>query len=371
MLSYFNKVFSFFVQLYYLPKWLLCVGWASLLWCGSCATPSSSNTSPQKSAKEVKAVNLQVKVVKVEKRPFRVEMLSNGKILAGEKSRLQFQQSGVIEKMMVSNGSLVSKGQLIASLNSEYQQVALQQAQYQVQKAEEILNRLVLEFGGNDRDTNSVKPRLLRDLKIRAGYYDAIANLKLAQLNYDKTILLAPFSGIIADLTLHRFNHVSQGEAICTLLSTHNRLAEAYLLETELRAVAINQPARIILGTLEPKTYQGYVSTVNPIINEEGLAKVQVQVNQPDLALVEGMSVQVIFDSFIPNQVVVPKRAIVDRSGKKIIFTYSAGRAKWNEVKILYENSEEMAVEGIAPEDQIIVEGQLNLAPDAAVELAE
>ena len=98
---------------------------------------------------------------------------------------------------------------------------------------------------------------------------------------------------------------------------------------------------------------------------------VRARLNSDDgRPLFEGMNVQVLLETLVPGQVVVPKSALVLRSGREVIFTYDAeeGRAKWNYVTVAYENDEMIAVgEGLESGAVVITAGNLNLDHDARV----
>jgi membrane fusion protein (multidrug efflux system) len=82
------------------------------------------------------------------------------------------------------------------------------------------------------------------------------------------------------------------------------------------------------------------------------------------------MNVRVILEQRIPDQVIIPRSALVLRSGREVVFTYEPNEqlAKWKYVTIAYENEDQLAVsEGIEAGDLVIYEGNLNLAHDAEV----
>ena len=74
----------------------------------------------------------------------------------------------------------------------------------------------------------------------------------------------------------------------------------------------------------------------------------------------------------LPHKLVIPKQAVVLRSEKQVVFTYSAGKAKWVYVKTGLENISSFVVtEGLVAGDSVIYEGNLNLAHDSGVEIYE
>src|SRR5690606_37336690 len=70
----------------------------------------------------------EVQTVTVERSPFRQELMANGRLSAIHKADLRFRVDGLVERLHVSEGSRVQAGQLLATINDEVQQQALQQA---------------------------------------------------------------------------------------------------------------------------------------------------------------------------------------------------------------------------------------------------
>ena len=128
----------------------------------------------------------------------------------------------------------------------------------------------------------------------------------------------------------------------------------------------------VVPVALPGKAYVGQVSEINPFVNGQGLVLVRARISHPDRQLFEGMNVRVRIERRLANQVIVPKSAVVERSGRKVVFTVvtEAGprKAKWNYVTIGSENETEVTIsEGLKPGDEVITAGNLNLAHDAVV----
>ena len=94
----------------------------------------------------------------------------------------------------------------------------------------------------------------------------------------------------------------------------------------------------------------------------------KARIARPDRNLFEGMNVRVVIERRLPNQIVIPKSAVVERSGRKVVFTVEDGLAKWHYVTVAHENDEEVAIgEGLRAGERVIVSGNLNLGHDAPV----
>ncbi len=317
----------------------------------------------------------QVSAVAARQEAFPLQLLSNGRISAQGRASLQFKVSGIIERIVVSNGQSVAAGQLLAALDNSAQAVAVEQAQVQLKEARLELNKLLIEYGGEDNDSSSVRPRIWEAVKTKSGYYRAQANLHAARLQLENTYLRAPYGGVVANLKTKAHNPTTMSEPFCTLLSRAEVLVEFSVLESELSVVQVGQVARVLPVALEGRSYEAVVSEVNPFVNEQGLVLVKARVQNPDKQLFEGMNARVVVEKQLGSQLVVPKEAVVERSGRKVVFCYEAendtlGLAKWHYVTIAHENQTHIAIgEGLKAGEKVIVEGNMNLGHDARVRL--
>lgn len=303
-------------------------------------------------------------------KPFTLQLQSNGIIKAQNQSQLFFKTIGEIEQINISNNSLVKTGQLLAILDNRQAKIAIQIAKNQLTKANYAINKMILEYGGVDNDTASVKPRFLENMKLQCGYYEAHTALQTAQLQYENTFLRAPYAGIVANLKTKAHNQASASEPFCTIINNNALVAEAYVLESELADVKIGQFAKIHPLAYINKLYSGKVFEINPQVTVQGLVAVKIRIINPDKYLLDGMNAKIVIEKVITNQLVIPKTAVVERSGRKVVFTYEKGFAKWHYVSVNYENENEVCIsEGLKVGDMVITEGNLNLGHDAVVTL--
>ena len=82
--------------------------------------------------------------------------------------------------------------------------------------------------------------------------------------------------------------------------------------------------------------------------------------------LFDGMNVRVNVKRSVADQFVIPKTAVVLRSGKQVVFTLQDGKAMWNYVQTGLENLSEYTVTGEGMEEgvTVITAGNVNLAED-------
>lgn len=349
-----------FIPLISLTVWLL-PGCQSAT---STATEADSTALNRPAPERAVAVRCQT----VRRGTFMLRSMSNGLLRAPAQSRLSFRIGGTIRQIAVRNGSRVAAGQALACLDDLDQQMALRLAQDQIAEAKVQLRGLIAEYGGQELDTASLKPNVRAFVLTKSGYFRAQTALAQARQQLDYTVLRAPYAGVVANLTAKPFNFITSFEPFCTLLSRAGLLVEFSVLESELSAVRTGMPVRVVPVALPGRSYAGQVVELNPFVNAQGLVLVKARLHQTDGDLFEGMNARVFIERRIPNQLIIPKAAVVERSGRKVVFTEEEGLAKWHYVTIAHENDTEVAVsEGLNAGEPVIVSGHLNLAHDAPV----
>ena len=248
----------------------------------------------------------------------------------------------------------------------------MQQAQTSLAQAE-LEMQDVLIGQGYAPDRMQDVPASIRELaETRSGYAQSQANYELARYEREQATLTAPFDGVVANLTGKRFNKPDASQPFCRVIGTGNMEVAFTVLESELPL--INEGDRVEVtpyaATLTP--CKGRIAEINPLVDENGMVKVKATVEGAN-RLFDGMNVRVSVKRSVPNQLVIPKTAVVLRSGKQVVFTLKDNKAMWNYVQTGLENMTEYTVTGDGMEEgaQIIVTGNVNLAHEAPVVVRE
>ncbi len=145
-------------------------------------------------------------------------------------------------------------------------------------------------------------------------------------------------------------------------------------LENELAFIRMGDKV-VITPYAGGDAFEGSVSEINPLVDANGMVKVKALVNAGG-KLFSGMNVRVSVRRSLGERLVIPKSAVVLRSGKQVVFTLKDGKAMWNYVNTGLENATECVVsdksqkgieDGLLEGDTVIVTGNLNLAHEAEV----
>lgn len=314
-----------------------------------------------------------VTVMELKRKNFDHELVSNGKVEAKQYADLSFRvTSEPVAQVYVKNGDRVSKGQKIAELALFTLDNQLQQAQTNLAQAE-LEMQDVLIGQGYALDRMQDVPAHIRELaETRSGYAQSRANYELARYEREQAILTAPFDGVVANLTGKRFNKPDASQPFCRVIGTGNMEVAFTVLESELPLISEGDRVEVTpyAATLPP--CKGRIVEINPLVDENGMVQVKATVEGVS-RLFDGMNVRINVKRSVPDQLVIPKTAVVLRSGKQVVFTLKDGKAMWNYVQTGLENMTEYTVTGDGMEEgaQIIVTGNVNLAHEAPVVVRE
>lgn len=340
----------------------------------SCSKSKAANETSIKKKTYVAEKN-EVETIVLKNESFQKELVSNGKIIATQKNSVQFEVSDKLEHLYVKNGDNVHKGQILAALSSFKYQQRLARAEIELKKAKFQFEDMLVGRGIFTTKKDSIPKSVYDMVASRTGYDAALLELKTAQFELQSTKLIAPFSGKVANIESRVYENVSAGKSFMTLIDDSIFEVEFYLIESEMSDVALNSSVQIVPFALG-KTYNGHISSINPLIEKNGTILVKAVVKN-DGKLTEGMNVKVRIGKEVKGQLVVPKSAVVLRDNQEVLFKVVSGKAYWTYIQTTLENSSSYAViahpdkssASLNLGDTVIVAGNLNLAHDSEVVL--
>lgn len=301
---------------------------------------------------------------------FETTIQAQGVLRAEKKLELVWNAQGYINELSVQNGDRVKAGQVLARLTTHELEEDLRQAEINLQKAR--LNREDMLISGR-LDSSILNPEKLENIDLLSGYRQASFDVEVIHGELDHQHITAPFDGIVYDLQHVSGSYVSPGQTFAHLVDNRDFRVEFEVLESELGSLHTGQDIEVqaLSGQFTPFT--SAIQRILPVISEEGLATVLAPARGNAAgAYFDGMKVDVQVKNTLPDRLIVPRSAIVIRSGRQVIFVYDPDthQAKWNYVTTGPENATEVVItEGIKAGDQVIVEGNLNLSHDARVRL--
>jgi len=333
----------------------------------ACNTKLDTEEETEEPGAKIESPGVAVQTEKIVAQDFQKQIIANGKIEAKQKSELRFKTSERIASIKVRNGQKVSQGQVLAVLDTKMVANQLEKAKINLDKANSKLQEERINYGVEDAQ---LTPEVLKNLQIKSGYFEAKNELENAKLLQGQGALIAPFSGVVANIEAKQGNYITSGDVFCTLISNRSLEVVFTVMENELFYIKNSQKIELTSFAKPDKTYTGAVTEINPLVDENGLIKIRAKINNADNSLFDGMHVKVKINHPMTDVVVVPKNALVLRSNREVVFTVVEGLAKWNYVEVLDENSTSFALkDGVQNGDIVIVSGNMNLSHDAKVNI--
>ncbi len=337
-----------------------------------------------------------------------VPVIAEGTIRARRTAEIRTEIAGRIERFFVDEGVRVRKGDKIASLDDREYRIALEEARARylnalaaiaVEETSLATSGQVREFqdkldeikaaerrGEITRDERRAREldlgvNAMRDgayrrelIEARTGLSQARADAERARLNLERSVIVAPFSGVISNLTLTAGHHLSTGEVICSLVDNVDLEAEVGVLESDLAGVEVGRPAIVVVPALE-ESLRVQVDVVSPNIDSDSrTCRVLLRVRNEDGRLQPGMFVRAAIAGRIhPDKLMVPVEAILTRDGRPLLFKVEEDQAKWVYVQIGLRNDRFVEIERVlqgGPLDEgslVVVSDHLTLSHDARV----
>jgi membrane fusion protein, multidrug efflux system len=308
---------------------------------------------------EVKKEESLVSVMKLKDTVFNHYLDIQGNLQTKENMLIQPEMPGALVALNVKAGQRVSKGQVLAKVDDAgmSQQLASIENQYNLAKTTfERQKRLWDQKIGSEIQFLQAQTQMV-------GLQKSMLQMK-AQL--DKTLIKAPFSGVIDDVFVERGQVVSAGpQGLMRIVNLSNMFVATTIPETYIGKLKIGTQVDVFLTSLN-KTYKGKVRQIANYINPSNRSfGIEVSLPNPENLLRPNQVAKLkIIDYTNKSAIVVPTNVVQeDGSGNKFVFVVDGSNGKTGTAKKAIvtigkssENVTEIA-KGLYAKDIIVTEG--------------
>ena len=329
---------------------------------------NKDNIVSQNTATTAKKDNrIQVSSTIVKQETFYKELICNGKVKPLNSAKVLFELQENITEILVANGQLVTENQVLAKLDDSQIQLEYKKAINSLTKAEIELQDILIAHNSNINDTAKIDRLIIKNAKIRSGYNDAILNLSSIKQKLEKTIIRAPFNGVVSRLQAKKNNPSKSYDYLCYVTGNSEMEIVFSIMENELSYIKGCSKVTINSAAIT-NNIQGTITSIDPFVDDNGMVKITA-ITKGNNELLEGMNVKVNVLKSFPNKLVVPKEAVVKRDGKDVIFSIKSDSViEWNYVKVEMENSNSFVInEGITINDTIAITNNQNLGHNVVI----
>ncbi|MDQ7054222.1 MAG: efflux RND transporter periplasmic adaptor subunit [candidate division KSB1 bacterium] len=203
-----------------------------------------------------------------------------------------------------------------------------------------------------------------------------------ARLNLQRTTVVAPFSGAVANVKIHPGMPLQAGAECLTLVDLDSLLIDIDILESEIARVHIGRQAKAFFSAFPGKGFQGRVYSINPVVDaEKKTSRATILLPNPKQMLLPGMHGTVKLDARIyRNRFLVPREAVVLRDQRPVVFiarkdVEGKWRAVWSYVEIGLQNEEYVEIQSsrfnLKEGEPVIISNHYTMVHDARIRLVE
>ncbi|HRP07781.1 MAG TPA: efflux RND transporter periplasmic adaptor subunit [Gemmatimonadales bacterium] len=305
-----------------------------------------------------------------------LSVAATGTIKSEATTVVKAETQGTVAEVLVRPGDRVARGQVLARLDTEPLKLALARAEAGFRNAQ-VRYRTEIE---PDSVASGQPPSEARRAFARAssGLETAEVDVREAKLNLERAEIRAPFAGMIERVEVSVGERISSGEDIAEVVDITNLRVEARVMETDIPLLARGGDAEIRVAAQPDKPILGRIAAVLPTVDSSGKAGTAVVRIRGDGKLRPGMYADVRLEADrLQDRIIVPKRAVVERDGRPLVFVVRNDEAQWVYIQAGRSNDRQTEVlpdstSGLIPlepGDIVLVEGHLTITHQAKVRL--
>ncbi|MDD4608629.1 MAG: efflux RND transporter periplasmic adaptor subunit [Bacteroidaceae bacterium] len=288
-----------------------------------------------------------------------------GTIEESNAALLSFQVMGNVERVLVDEGDVVKKGNVIARLdraNLEQAHAAAAAILYQAKDGYDRMKKLY--------ESKSIAA--IRWIDVETSYKKAVAAEKVAKRNLEDAVLRAPFNGIIGKKFIEVGENVVIGQRAFTLLQIKSVNVLISVPENEITSLNTQQ-ATVRVGALQQQEFVGVISRKGIVANRlSHMYEAKIALANPDLKLLPGMVCNVTV-ALTPelNAYVLPNRAVqLNYDGSHFVWVVVNNRAKRLPVEVGDLTEDGLLItKGLQDGDHVIVKGYQKVSENMQVEV--
>ncbi len=260
----------------------------------------------------------------------------SGVVEAADSSSISFEVSGNVQEVRVDVGDKITKGQILAKLDKRTYKINVKGAEAEVGRA-----KVELADKRNDLDRftriNKQDPGAVSQASIdqsQAAVDSALKNvqfaksqLKLAQRDLEKTVLRAPFDGVIATRHVDPFTEVARGQKLFDVYENTGMEVAVSIPEDVIDDIYMKQKGEIRFAVIADKSYLGVVTEISKVAGTANAFPIKLTIEDLDKRIRPGMTAQVtleLADTEEASVYLVPISALAQRSDttKSWVFVY-------------------------------------------------
>ena len=301
---------------------------------------------------------------------------ASGQAEAWRQTLVTAEVAGRVDDVHVRESQQVGPGAVLLSLDPVDKQLALEDAEAQLARAQASYREQILFDASLPEEVRLERERAAR---LKTGVDQAEIAVRRARIDLERTRVRAPFPGRVASLKVVPGQIVGNGTELMTVVDIDPIRLQVQVLEGELAHLRPGGTAEVRFSAFPEEVFVGRIETINPMVEQTTrTARVTVVVPNPGARVLPGMYARVMLQAQrIPDRILVPRSAILERDRRTMLFVYEDGKAKWRYVTTGLENDTHVEIvanpetEMVRPGEVVLTGGHFTLTHDAGVRLVD
>jgi membrane fusion protein (multidrug efflux system) len=290
-------------------------------------------------------------------------ILATGEIEAMQAVELRPDIEGRIAEILVREGVEVGRGTPLFKVDDAELKAEVARAEAERDLAQQSLART--------RDLLSQKASSQSELeRAEATARSTAAQLELLKVRLDRTVVRAPFAGVVGQRTVSLGDYVTTSSPLVTVQTVSPQRAAFQVPERYADRLKVGQVVTFRVAALPGKEFTGRVDFVDPVVQLPARTiTVKAQVPNPRRELQAGMFIEVRLATAVrPKAVVIAEDAVLPLQGSTFVWVAADGKATRRQVELGVRTPGFVeARTGVEAGEQVVVGGQERLAEGAPV----
>jgi membrane fusion protein, multidrug efflux system len=291
-------------------------------------------------------------------------ILATGQIEALQSIELRPDVEGRLVQILVREGSLVARGTPLFKIDDAELKAQVAQVTADRDLARQSLTR-TQDLLGQKASSQAELERAEATMRSNE------AQLERLKVRLDRTLVRAPFGGVVGQRTVSLGDYVTSDTRLVTLQTVTPQRAAFQVPERYADQLKVGQQVGFRVAALPGRQFTGTVDFVDPVVQLPGRTiMVKARVPNPRRELQAGMFIEARLATAVrPNAVVIPEDAILPLQGASFVWVVTNGKAGRRQVELGVRTPGFVEVKnGVQNTEQVVVGGQERLAEGAPVQ---
>ncbi|HET7843264.1 MAG TPA: efflux RND transporter periplasmic adaptor subunit [Xanthomonadales bacterium] len=287
-----------------------------------------------------------------------------GTLRANESVVVRPELAGKIEKVHFEEGQRVEQGAPLFTLDASLVRAEVREWEANVGKSERDATRA--------QELSSKRLIAQQDLDAKKSELAVNqARLSSAKTRLAKTVITAPFAGVVGLRQVSAGEYVEAGQALVDLVQLDPLKLEFRVPEIHLGKIAAGQAVAVELDAFPGEKFPGVVYAVDAMVDPQARnVALRATLDNDDGRLRPGLFARVSLElGSRDDALLVPEQALWPQGDKQFVYVVKEGKADLVEVTTgTRENGKVEIVKGLAPGATVITAGQLKIGPGSPVQ---